>query len=85
MKQRYFLTALLALLGSLGNVAAAPPIVYEVDTTVDNPALNACTTAPNDCSLRGAITKANSSANPETITFSPRNRWDTYLSGRGSV
>ncbi len=44
-----------------------------VDTTVDDnsPAFQGCTTAPNDCSLRGAISKANAdTANTYTVKLS---------------
>ncbi|MEP6945067.1 MAG: Ig-like domain-containing protein [Acidobacteriota bacterium] len=40
-----------------------------VDRTDDSPAANACTAAPNDCSLRGAISSANISPGPDNITF----------------
>ena len=42
---------------------------FKVDTSVDNPALTACTAAPGDCSLRGAITRANANPGLDTITF----------------
>ncbi|MGD8489771.1 MAG: hypothetical protein PVI68_12200, partial [Anaerolineae bacterium] len=48
---------------------AAPALV--VDTTVDSPMLSDCTPADNDCSLRGAIIRAKTNANPDTITFDP--------------
>ena len=61
-----FLRALLLL-------AAAPAsaAIYTVDTTTNNVALSACTAAPNDCSLRGAVDKAQSAASPgnDTIAF----------------
>ncbi len=34
-------------------------LIIQVDTTVDDPAKSACTSSENDCSLRGAISKAN--------------------------
>lgn len=40
-----------------------------VDTTSDNVALQACTSAPNDCSLRGAIAAANANVEPDLIEF----------------
>ncbi|HWS27024.1 MAG TPA: hypothetical protein VN259_10700, partial [Xanthomonadales bacterium] len=43
-------------------VLAAPmaaAATFSVDTSADNPALNACTAAAADCSLRGAIAAAN--------------------------
>lgn len=50
-------------------IAAAPPQTLVVDTTSDDAALNACTSAPNDCSLRGAIANANSASINDTISF----------------
>lgn len=35
---------------------------YTVDTTADDPNLNACTSAPSDCSLRGAVNKVNTNS-----------------------
>ena len=49
--------------------AAAAQATFVVDTTADNGALTACTTAPNDCSLRGAITTANVTTAADTIEF----------------
>ena len=50
-----------------GGVASAASTI-QVDTTTDDASLNACTSADDDCSLRGAITNAN--ADPDsTITF----------------
>lgn len=40
-----------------------------IDTTSSNGALSACTTAANDCSLRGAIILTNSRPDTETIQF----------------
>jgi hypothetical protein len=45
---------------------------YVVDTTANDPGVTqtACTGAANDCSLRGAITRANAAASPgDVITF----------------
>jgi len=54
---RLFVVA--ALLAAMGTIAAPPPVAqastFDVDTDIDNPALKACTAAPGDCSLRGAI------------------------------
>ena len=56
---RLFIVATLTL---LANGAVSPPAVhalaFEVDTSVDNAALTDCTAAANDCSLRGAISRA---------------------------
>jgi hypothetical protein len=63
--------ALTALLGvTLLVDRPAHAAVYVVDTTSDNSSLTACTAAPNDCSLRGAVIAANSTpAVPDTITL----------------
>lgn len=62
-----FFTALLILLFGVANESRAA--AYTVDTTADNAALTACTSAPNDCSLRGAIASANSTATNDVIDF----------------
>ena len=64
------MAALLALSPSPGLGA----IGYVVDTTDDDPTIakGACTGTPDDCSLRGAITLANTASSPgELITFDP--------------
>ncbi len=57
----------------LATVATAAPAAaatsYVVDTVSDNGALSACTDAPGDCSLRGAVTAANAGAGADTIDF----------------
>jgi hypothetical protein len=45
------------------------PLVLSVDNTSDNGALSACTAAANDCSLRGAISRANAVSTNDTINF----------------
>ena len=47
----------------------AQPVNYTVDTTADNAALSACSSAPNDCSLRGAIAALNATIYNDTIDF----------------
>jgi hypothetical protein len=42
---------------------------FVVDTTADDPALSACTAAAADCSLRGAISRANAIADADNVTF----------------
>jgi hypothetical protein len=60
------LLAALSLAAALAAVAQAA--VFNVDTTVDDPVLAQCSdAAPNDCSLRGAIIKANARTEPVTI------------------
>ena len=56
------------LIGVLAAPMAAAA-TFTVDTSSDNPALNACTAAAADCSLRGAIAAANLNAAVDTITF----------------
>ena len=59
-----FAFGLAAALGAIPAQAA----VFNVDTTADDPALVQCDDAtPNDCSLRGAIIKANGLAEPVRI------------------
>jgi hypothetical protein len=65
-----------AILTLVGNLAAPPTVAVastlKVDTVVDNPALNGCLLLNvSDCSLRGAIEKANANPGLDTITFSP--------------
>ena len=55
-----------ALLGFSTRVQAA---IFEVDRTDDDPTATACTAAPNDCSLRGAIIAANVDAIGDTINI----------------
>lgn len=50
-------------------LTAAPTATFAVDRTDDNAAATACTAAANDCSLRGAITAANSAGSADTITL----------------
>jgi CSLREA domain-containing protein len=54
---------------ALQTITVRAPLV--VDTTSDDgsTAFQACTAAPNDCSLRGAITKANVDAAADSIQF----------------
>lgn len=45
------------------------PLDLTVDTSADNGALTACTTAAGDCSLRGAIARANTNPDDDTINI----------------
>lgn len=64
------LVAVFTLLVGVGRVVQAAPVTVIVDRTDDNPNAQTCSAAPNDCSLRGAIIKANADpANFYTITF----------------
>ena len=47
----------------------ATAATFVVDTTSDSGALSACTATPGDCSLRGAINRANLDAAEDTIAF----------------
>ncbi len=49
--------------------SAKADVTFVVDTVADIPALSACTAAPDDCSLRGAIDAANVTAGTDTIEF----------------
>jgi titin len=62
------LLAVVSALGLLGTASPVSAATYEVDTTSDA-SLTACTVAAGDCSLRGAITNANSNAGTDTINF----------------
>ncbi|MBS1793092.1 MAG: carboxypeptidase regulatory-like domain-containing protein [Acidobacteria bacterium] len=57
---------------SISLVAVPPdPLNIVVDTAVDNVSQNACTAAPRDCSLRGAIERTNATPGADTISFDP--------------
>ncbi|MDQ4042206.1 MAG: Ig-like domain-containing protein [Actinomycetota bacterium] len=74
-KTNYFRA--ITVLGLAGIVAlflalAARPAyaaTFTVDRTDDSATASACTTTPNDCSLRGAIAAANAASGPDTIDF----------------
>ncbi len=57
------------LIGTLLCASPALAATLVVDTTADDLSLSTCTTAPGDCSLRGAITAANGLAGADTIEF----------------
>lgn len=59
-----------ALLASPGHPATATAS-FNVDTTLDNPALHNCSAAANDCSLRGAVGRANGTPGVDTIELQP--------------
>lgn len=56
--------ALLALVN-----LSAQAATFVVDSSSDSGALTACTAAPADCSLRGAITRANAAIDADEIVF----------------
>ena len=56
--------------GTLGTFQVLP-LTLTVDRTDDSAAANACTAAANDCSLRGAISRANIATTNDTINFDP--------------
>jgi HYR domain/Immunoglobulin domain/FIMAH domain len=67
-------------------LGAAPAIIppaatFTVDTTADFPILSACTAAPLDCSLRGAIIAANS--NPGSTIIVPAGTYLLTIAGAG--
>ncbi len=59
----------IGLVGLTASPQYAQAATYTVDTTADNTSLTACTAAPTDCSLRGAIANANSTIVDDTIDF----------------
>jgi hypothetical protein len=61
-------SALLAALLALAHLPAQAA-TFVVDTSSDDGALSACTPAPADCSLRGAIARANSDIAFDEIVF----------------
>ncbi len=74
---RFLIIAMLAALAAFLALPSSPGLgapAYVVDTKDDDPtvAKGACTGTADDCSLRGAITKANAASRPgELITFDP--------------
>jgi hypothetical protein len=64
-------------------LALAAPLLatITVDRTDDNASASACTAAPNDCSLRGAITFANMF--PGTTVSVPAGSYNLTISGAG--
>src|ERR671930_1669239 len=54
---------------------------FDVDRTDDTAAASACTAAPNDCSLRGAVIAANAdvSADPVIINLQPATTYNLTL------
>ncbi len=61
------LLCLSGLLFCFGQLARAATFV--VESTSDSAGLTACTAAPADCSLRGAITRANAAVDADEIVF----------------
>ena len=60
---------LLVLLLFGGGTLAHAQATFVVDRTDDDATATACTAAPNDCSLRGAIIAANALAGSDAITL----------------
>jgi hypothetical protein len=75
------LAATLFLLLTLRDAGAVAGMTLTVDTTVDDPAKHQCTPAPNDCSLRGAITFANFSAGTDTINLANNATYKLTVTG----
>src|SRR5438128_7142590 len=60
----------ISIAAGLAATTSAQPAVLNVDTTIDDASLMACDdAAPNDCSLRGAIIKANGLSEASTINL----------------
>jgi plastocyanin len=83
---RVYLLASIALICGLALPFRLMPVahaaVYQVDRTDDVAGATACTTASNDCSLRGAITKANGSPGADSITL-PAGEYILSIAGTG--
>jgi len=62
---------LIVLVGSLGQPAAAWPEATIIVDRDDDASVSACTSAANDCTLRGAIEYANSHGPDNIIRFDP--------------
>lgn len=62
---------LVAVVGSLGGAAAARPDAVIIVDRGDDAAVSACTSSPNDCTLRGAIEYANTHGTGNVIRFDP--------------
>lgn len=72
LRIRRVLTALIPLLAALGVAApahAGAGVTLVVDRADDDAASTACTDAPNDCSLRGALSVTNANGNAEEDTI----------------
>ena len=68
---RILLALTTAMVACLLLAASASAATYTVDTNSDSAALDACTVAADDCSLRGAIAAANNEpTGPRNILFS---------------
>lgn len=67
--------------GSLTNTQGASGATFDVDRTDDTAAASACTAAPSDCSLRGAIIAANAdvTATPVIINLQPATTYNLTL------
>src|SRR5215210_6157641 len=66
------LAAVVALVLALGARPAHAGTTFTVDRTDDSATASACDAATsNDCSLRGAISRANNTAGADTIDFAP--------------
>ena len=88
MRRLCHVTSLSVLLIALclpvsSTLAALPPVVLAVDTTTDSnaPAYQACTAADNDCSLRGAISKANAETSVVHTIALPSGTYTLTVSG----
>ena len=75
--------ALLNYTQSASSNSSVLPFVttFDVDRTDDTAAASACTIAPNDCSLRGAIIAANADLNPDAaiINLEPATTYNLTL------
>ena len=67
--------------GETSNLSPALVTTLNVDRTDDTAAATACTAAPNDCSLRGAVIKANTNpgADPVVVNLQPATTYNLTL------
>ncbi len=66
---RILLAIVVGTLTGLLPASPAASATFTVDTTSDSVGLTGCTATPNDCSLRGAIARANAVIDADLIAF----------------
>jgi len=74
--------SLMAILTVWGMAVAVNAATFNVDTTTDNTNQGCLDATPNDCSLRGAISKANSTSGNDIINV-PAGIYTLLLTGSG--
>lgn len=64
---RYLRRVTIGVAVGIAVAAPASAATFVVDSTLDSAVLTACTAAPDDCSLRGAITAANNATSDDIV------------------